>query len=136
MGVHNLEMETHVYNQPPSGIPPPPYQYDYPAQPPAYPGYYPSPYPIIYQVPHTSGAAVASMICGLLSWVLLPFIGGVIAVVCGHHARDEIRRSNGLVTGDGMAVTGLIFGYLHLIGFVLILGFILLVLVGVGAAGH
>ncbi|MBS0456556.1 MAG: DUF4190 domain-containing protein [Proteobacteria bacterium] len=62
----------------------------------------------------TSSNATISLIFGVLSYFLLPFIGAVIAVICGHMARAEIRRSQGALDGDGMAVAGLILGYVHL----------------------
>lgn len=62
----------------------------------------------------TCTAATISLVFGILSWCLLPFVGAVIAVVCGHMARAEIRRAQGGLDGDGMAVGGLILGYLHL----------------------
>ena len=63
----------------------------------------------------TSGTAVASLILGILAWVVLPLIGAILAVVLGHIARSEIRRSPpGSVEGDGMAIAGLVLGYLHL----------------------
>jgi hypothetical protein len=64
----------------------------------------------------TSTLAVISLIFGILCWVGLPFIGAVVAVICGHSARGEIRRAPpGSIDGDGMAVTGLILGWAHLI---------------------
>jgi hypothetical protein len=36
----------------------------------------------------------------------------VEAVILGHISRSEIRRSVGQLTGNGLALTGLIFGYL------------------------
>ena len=63
----------------------------------------------------TSGPAVASLVFGVLAWVVLPFIGAVLAVVLGHVARGEIRRAApGSVQGDGMALAGLVLGYTHL----------------------
>lgn len=63
----------------------------------------------------TSGTAIASLILGILAWVALPLIGAILAVVLGHIARSEIRRSPpGSVEGDGMAIAGLVLGYLHL----------------------
>ena len=63
----------------------------------------------------TSGPAVASLVFGVLTWVMLPFIGAVLAVVLGHVARGEIRRAApGSVQGDGMALAGLVLGYTHL----------------------
>ena len=79
-------------------------------------------------VRRTSIAAVLSLLFGVLAWVMLPFLGAVIAVICGHAARAEIRRSQGMVDGDGMALAGLVLGWLHLclvlLGVLLFFGFI------------
>ena len=60
----------------------------------------------------TSSLAVVSLVFGILGWTLLPFLGSLVAVVCGHLARGEIRRAQGTLEGDGMAVAGLVLGYL------------------------
>lgn len=60
----------------------------------------------------TSTYAVISLIAGILGWTLLPFIGSIGAVIFGHLARAEIRRSNGQLDGDGLAVGGLILGWI------------------------
>ncbi len=73
----------------------------------------------------TSGLAIASLVLGILGWVFLPFLASIVAVVLGHMARAEIR-SNPQLDGDGMAVAGIILGYL-MIG-ICILAFFLLVL--------
>ncbi|HEY0233141.1 MAG TPA: DUF4190 domain-containing protein [Dokdonella sp.] len=66
--------------------------------------------------PRTSSSAVASLVFGVLSWIVLPFIGAILAVVLGHSARSEIRRAPpGSIEGDGMAVAGLILGWAHLV---------------------
>jgi hypothetical protein len=72
----------------------------------------------------TSGLAIASLVLGLL-WIY--WIGSVLAVVFGHIALNEMRK-NPLVTGRGLAVAGLILGYLGL-------GILALLLVGLVAAG-
>ncbi|HQQ59020.1 MAG TPA: DUF4190 domain-containing protein, partial [Thermomonas sp.] len=41
----------------------------------------------------TNSLAVVSLVCGILGWTLLPFLGSIIAIICGHMARSEIRRS-------------------------------------------
>jgi hypothetical protein len=61
-----------------------------------------------------STAAIVSLVFGILSWMLLPFVGAVVAVIAGHMARGEIRRANGAMDGDGLAVGGLVLGWLHL----------------------
>jgi hypothetical protein len=63
----------------------------------------------------TSGTAIASLIFGVLAWVTLPLLGAILAVILGHIARGEIRRAPpGSIDGDGMAVAGLVLGYVHL----------------------
>jgi hypothetical protein len=62
----------------------------------------------VRQEPRVSGFAVASVVCGL---VWLWWIGAIAAIVFGHVALNEIRRSDGLRTGKGLAITGLVLGY-------------------------
>lgn len=81
-----------------------------------------------YQHPQTSTAAVLSLVFGILG---LFFFGSIVAVICGHIARSNIRNSDGTLTGDGLAVAGLITGY---IGLLLAFGFILLMVLGISVA--
>jgi hypothetical protein len=60
----------------------------------------------------TSTTAIISLVCGILGWTLLPFLGSIVAIVTGHMARAEIRRSNGTIDGDGLAIGGLVLGWL------------------------
>jgi hypothetical protein len=62
----------------------------------------------------TSNLAIISLIAGIVSWVLLPFIASLIAVITGHMAKKEIKNSNGMRSGNGMATAGLILGYVNL----------------------
>jgi hypothetical protein len=59
----------------------------------------------------TSNLAIFSLVSGLLGWTLLPWLGSLAAVVLGHMARAEIRRSNGSLDGDGLAIAGLVLGW-------------------------
>ena len=69
----------------------------------------------IAPVPRTSTTAVLSLVFGILSWVMLPLLGAIVAVVTGHVARSEIRRAApGELEGDGMAVAGLVLGWANL----------------------
>jgi hypothetical protein len=69
--------------------------------------------------PPNSTAAVVSLVFGIITWIFLPVIGPIVAIVAGHMARAEIRRSNGQVGGGGMAMVGLVLGYLQIALFVL-----------------
>jgi len=62
--------------------------------------------------PETSGKAVASLVLGLLFFVPFAFIA---AIVFGHIALSEIKKSAGRLTGEGMAIAGLVLGYLGVV---------------------
>lgn len=80
----------------------------------------------------TSSTAVVSLVFGVLTWVMLPLIGALVAIICGHIARGEIRRAApGTLDGDGMAIAGLVLGYVHLAFLVLALMLVFFVLGGV-----
>ena len=59
----------------------------------------------------TSPLAITSLVFGLLGFLLLPVIGSLVAIVTGHLARSEIRRTPQRFEGDGLAVAGLALGY-------------------------
>ncbi len=61
----------------------------------------------------TSGKAIASLVCGLLFFVPMAFIA---AIVFGHLALSEIRKSAGRLKGEGMAMAGLVLGYIWIAG--------------------
>ncbi len=85
----------------------------------------------------TNSTAIFSLVFGIICWFALPFIGAVIAVICGHIARGEIRRlPPGSVDGDGMAVAGLVLGYLHLAFCVLAIMVLFLFLGGLAFLAH
>jgi Domain of unknown function (DUF4190) len=77
-----------------------------PTTPPT-PGISPSPQ-------RTSALALASLVFGALSWMTLPVIGAVAAVVTGHLAKSEIDRSGKQLGGREFATVGLILGYVQL----------------------
>ena len=81
-----------------------------PQLPPVSPPPSPAPHPAPRQ---TSALAITSLVSGILGWTLLPFLGSIAAVICGHMARAEIRRDPNL-DGDGMAVAGLVLGWVSI----------------------
>lgn len=62
-----------------------------------------------------SGLAIASLACGVLSlglgFFMLGILAGIPAIVCGHLGRARIRKSGYGLRGKGMALAGLIVGY-------------------------
>jgi hypothetical protein len=74
---------------------------------------YPSQGPIApLATARTSGMAIASLVLGLV-WIC--GLGSLLAVIFGHVALADIERGRGQVLGRGMAIAGLILGYLGLL---------------------
>jgi hypothetical protein len=63
--------------------------------------------------PKTSGLAVWSLVLGILSLACFTTIfAGIPGVICGHKALSKIKQSSGALTGQGLAIAGLVTGYL------------------------
>ncbi len=71
-----------------------------------YPGGGFSPYPA---TPKNNGLAIASLVCSILG--LCCGVGGVLGVIFGFVARGQIRRSGGAQQGSGLALAGIIVGF-------------------------
>jgi hypothetical protein len=78
----------------------------------------------------TNGLAIAALVCGVGQLVAF-FPATILAIVLGHKARRDIRRTG--EQGDGLARAGIILGY---IGLALGLLGVLIVLLGVAAFRH
>ncbi len=79
----------------------------------------------------TNGLAVASLVLGILGITGPAFIiGPVLALVFGYRGRDQIDRSGGLEEGRGLAVAGIVLGWVG-VGFALF--FLLFFVVAVAA---
>jgi hypothetical protein len=101
---------------------------------PGYPQGYPQPgYGQPPYGPQTNGKATAALITGITSVVLafccVGAVGGIVAIVLGVRARNEIRLAAGREGGDGMALAGIITGALAIL-----LGVLMLVIVIVAVA--
>ena len=89
-----------------------------PYSPPGVPG------GMYYQAPPTSGLAITSMVCGILGLVTCLMLPGIPAVICGHMALNRIADPSMRLGGRGMAIAGLIMGYLSLL---FIVGFFMMI---------
>ncbi|MEV4413585.1 DUF4190 domain-containing protein [Catellatospora sp. NPDC049609] len=91
---------------PPGGV------YPYPGQPYAHPGYPPHPYALGRR---TNGMAIASMVTALLGLATIclygipTFVLGPTGAIMGHITRRRIRTTG--EEGDGMALAGIIIGW-------------------------
>lgn len=76
------------------------------------------PPPVSSVQPKTSRLAITSLVLGILGVVLLlACIGPLFAipgVICGHMAHSRIKRSGGTLTGGGLALGGIITGYVSI----------------------
>jgi hypothetical protein len=107
---------------------PPPGQQQYYGPQPPYPPYQGpySPYP---PAPPTNGLAIAALVCGVGGFVVgLSFIP---AIICGHLARRQIRQTG--ERGAGLALAGLILGY---VGIALFIALIAVFLAIASKIGH
>jgi hypothetical protein len=60
----------------------------------------------------TSSLAIASLLFGILGLTLFPIIGGIIALITGYMARNQIRDSGGTLGGQGLATAGIVLGWI------------------------
>jgi len=84
--------------------------------PPTHPPYYPYPVPV---VPVRNGLATAALVLGLCTFVTFG-ASGIPAVVCGILGLRDSRAKGGV--GEGMAITGLVFGGLAVFGWISLIG--------------
>jgi len=66
----------------------------------------------------TAGIAITSLVLGILGlltiWVCIGVLFAIPAVICGHIGYSRVRKSGGVLAGDGVALAGLITGYLSI----------------------
>ena len=65
--------------------------------------------------PPTNTWAIVSLVSSIAGWIFFPIVGGLAGVITGHMARREIKDSLGAQGGDGLAIAGLVIGYLNLL---------------------
>jgi uncharacterized membrane protein len=99
--------------QPPAGYEPPPPAYPYPPAP---------------VQTRTSGFAIAGLVLGII-WIY--WIGSILALVFGYIAKGQIDKSNGTLTGRGMAVAAIVLGW---IGVGILILIIILGIIGAASA--
>jgi prepilin-type processing-associated H-X9-DG protein len=63
-------------------------------------------------MPQTSQLAIWSLVLSLLGFFCLFCFGFIPGIITGHMALSRIKASGGTLTGEGLAVAGLIIGYI------------------------
>jgi len=71
--------------------------------------------------PKNCGLAIWSLVLGILSLTCFWLLTAIPAVICGHMAYARIRRSAGALSGQGLAIAGLVTGYLAIAMSILVL---------------
>jgi uncharacterized RDD family membrane protein YckC len=72
-------------------------------------------------LPRSNGLAIASLVCSIGGLLLLG-LPSVVGLVLGLVARSQIRQSNGMQTGAGMALAGIIVGMCVVVFYILLIG--------------
>jgi hypothetical protein len=76
--------------------------------------------------PRDNGLAILSFVLGLCSFVVcLTVLTGIPAIICGHIARRRARRLPSRYTGAGLALAGLLLGYLSIVAAMIVAAFLL-----------
>jgi hypothetical protein len=78
----------------------------------------------------TNGLAIASLVLAIAGAFLLFGIGALLAVFLGHIALGQVKRSGGTQGGRGLAVAGLVIGYIELLVIAVVIA-----IIAIGAAG-
>src|SRR5579859_3361553 len=73
--------------------------------------------PLPGNAPPTKNSALAiwSLVLGILSLACFSIFSAIPGVICGHKALSKIKQSGGALTGQGMAIAGLVTGYLGIL---------------------
>jgi hypothetical protein len=94
----------HEPTRPDLGYGPPPAPYGQP-----WPGA-----PVWYGPPQTDGTAIAVLVLAVCSFVVLPVVPAVVALVLAPSAERDIAASGGRLTGEGLVRAGRIVAWIHL----------------------
>jgi len=65
--------------------------------------------------PKASALAIWSLVLGILSLTCFSILSAIPGVICGHKALSRIKQSGGALTGQGLAIAGLVTGYLGIL---------------------
>jgi Domain of unknown function (DUF4190) len=96
-----------------------PYPYTYPepytysSYPYAAPGNY-YPWTFAPPAPRLGTWALVSMICGAVSIATFQIVVAILAIIFGFIGLNEVKKSQGMVEGRGMAIAGIVTGFISI----------------------
>ena len=82
----------------------------------------------------TETKAIIALVCAIAAWVVLPVLPAIAALMLGKTARQEIARSGGRLTGDGLVTAAKVIAWANIVVSVLAVVFIVLAVVLFAAA--
>ena len=77
----------------------------------------------------TESKAIIALVCAIASWVVLPVLPAIAALMIGRTASEQIAMSGGRLTGDGLVTAAKVIAWANIV--LSVLGLLLLV-VGLG----
>jgi carbonic anhydrase/acetyltransferase-like protein (isoleucine patch superfamily) len=82
--------------------------------------------PVSSHPQETSGLSIASLVLGIL-WI--GGLGSILALIFGYVAKRDIKRSHGRLSGRGLAIAGIVLGWVGTVSLLLIVGLVTFVAV-------
>ncbi len=82
--------------------------------------------------PKTNALSIVALVAGIAGLTVLPFLASIVAIITGHMARAEMRRTG--EKGEGFSLAGLIMGYVGIVYGVLLVLFLIFIF-GIVLAG-
>ncbi len=70
--------------------------------------------PVAQSQASTCGLSITSLVCALLGFLTLG-LTSIVAIITGHISLSRIKKSAGTLGGKGLAIAGLIIGYLMIV---------------------
>ena len=81
--------------------------------------------------PESNGKAVTALVLGICGLLICPVILSIPALILGYQAKGEIDRSGGRQSGRGMAVAGIVMGWVGAVfGALILIGIIVFGVLG------
>ena len=62
----------------------------------------------------TDGMCIASLVMGVGAFLVCPLVFAVLAVIFGYLGRRNVEESRGSLEGEGLALAGIILGWINI----------------------
>jgi hypothetical protein len=89
--------------------------------------------PTSFSEPKTDGKAIASLVFGCLAFV---FPAALLAIILGHLSLSDIGKSPDRMQGRGLAIAGLVLGYVRALAIPILFAMLMVALIPTGLRNH